>query len=135
MQVSSKVKGQCDFCSQATAAGQQEGGGDWNTASINPGHLDIAGAVAAAICSGKYLQCNLKMDKDANLPHVMKALVQIRQGQYADEWGWSYADGIQDYRRATLILFGLKGHGTHGHVDWSEANNIAFSFKQVGFAI
>lgn len=67
MQVSSKVKDQCDFCSQATAAGQQEGGGDWNTASINSGHLDSAGAVAAAIYSGKCLQCNLKMDKDANL--------------------------------------------------------------------
>ena len=73
------------------------------------------------------------MDKDANLPHVVKALVQVRHGHYADEWGWSYADGIKVARRATLILFGLKGHGTHGHVDWSEANNIAFSFKQVGF--
>lgn len=63
-------------------------------------------------------------------PPVVKALVQVRQGHYADEWGWSYADGIQDYRRATLVLFGLKGHGTQGM--WTGHSQQHSVFLQTG---
>ena len=103
-----------------------------NTGNIDKGHKDIAAAAVAAVYGGKYLECNLKIDSSANLPsdHVLIALDQMRQAMKSEEWGWDHAFHTEDFRTGTLILTGIAGKGSGGHVDWSQAQNIAFSFTQ-----
>lgn len=110
-----------------------EGTGDWTKAGIKLDADTIAAAVEQSVRGGKYLQFNLKFDGNAELPEVAQALHCMRQAHADSEWGWNHATvaNIQDYRRATLVLLGIEATGTQGHVDWSEANNVAFAFEEV----
>ena len=107
--------------------------GDWKTAKIKPNADTIAAAVEAAVLKGKYLSINLKFDKVEELSQVAQALLRLRQAYAKDEWGWDHARDMQDKGRATLLLLGNAGTGTKGHVDWTEAMNIAFALEEVGF--
>ncbi len=83
--------------------------------------------------TGKYLEVNLNIDPGVDLPpdHVLMALDRMRQALKSEEWGWDDAFNVQDFRRGTLILIGIAGKGSGCHVDWSQAENIAFSFDEV----
>ncbi len=111
----------------------ERGSGEWSRAGIEANADTIAASVAQAVRKGHYLQFNLKFDEVVELPPALQALRCIRQAHEKREWGWCYATGInlQDPRRGTLVLLGIEGTGTDLHVDWSEAENVAFAFEEV----
>ena len=111
----------------------REGSGDWSSAGIKLDESTIATSVAKAVRNGKYLQLNLKFDGAAELPEVIQAVHCLRKAHAKDEWGWDLAvrANIQDSNRATLVLMGIEKTGTKGHLDWTEARNIAFAIDEV----
>ena len=119
---------------QAALGEKKEGAGDWDTSGVAPGSPDIAAATAKAIREkSKYLQANLRVDDgaDAKLTAVVETLLRMRAAHKEDEWGWDAAEDVTDLYRATLMLFGIEGTGTHTHADWSQAKNIAFASDKV----
>ena len=74
-----------------------------------------------------YFQCNMYTPPDlSTLPDNVRKALELRARRSKREW-WQYHEGLQDPNRATLWLIGAKGVGTGFHVDWAEADNIAWA--------
>ena len=87
-------------------------------------------AVMNAYEQGEYLQWTWALDDGlAVLPGTVRKLWDVREAYKAQEWGWEYARGYQDYRRGTLVPWG--SNTTSTHVDWTIARNIAFATTEV----
>ncbi|KAL0027878.1 hypothetical protein WJX77_012474 [Trebouxia sp. C0004] len=59
------------------------------------------------------------------LPDSIRQALEFRQLRLCHE-SWMYHEGSTDPSRSTLWLLGAKGSATPFHVDWAEANNIAW---------
>ena len=74
-----------------------------------------------------YFTCNLHQPEDlSGVPTGVRKLLEVRQHARQQEW-WKYAEGVQDVCKSTLWLLGSAECGTHFHVDWAEANNMAWA--------
>jgi len=89
-------------------------------------------AVMNAYEQVQYLQWTWALDDGLDvLPDIVRKLWDVREAYKAQEWGWEYARGYQDYRRGTLVLWGSESSTTSTHVDWTIARNIAFATTEV----
>ncbi|DBA88200.1 TPA: hypothetical protein ACH3X1_016616 [Trebouxia sp. C0004] len=92
----------------------------------------LVSAVMNAYEQGQYLPWTWASDDGlAVLPGTVRKLWDVREAYKAQEWGWEYTRGYQDYRRGTLVLWGSESSTTSTHVDWTIACNIAFATTEV----
>ncbi len=82
-------------------------------------------AILTAVDQGKYFMCNLPDDMSHVTPDISK-LIDLRQQHQKQEW-WDSAFLVQDPAKATLWLLGNEVCGTRFHLDWTEANNVAWA--------
>ena len=118
---------------QAELGIANKGGADWN--KICPAHvrpeaenIDIS-VLKQLVEEERYLEFNMYFDRNVQLSRLIERLSRIREGLKNQGWGWDHAAIVQDYCRGTLLVMATKGTGTHCHVNWTEACNIAFSWE------
>ncbi len=100
------------------------------TASKTTGLSNAVSIMREVEHNNHYFQCNCYAPKDlSSLPADVRKLLDVRLQHKQKGW-WQYAYGLQDLSRASLWLLGSKGCGTGFHVDWAEANNIAWAIGE-----
>lgn len=81
--------------------------------------------------TGVYFQCNMYVPKDLDaVPPDIRRAFNLRQQSVPQEDLWDLAASVQNPCDATLWLIGVEGHGTHFHVDWAEACNVAWRMSE-----